>query len=39
MLLVINGGNEVQESNEFLKGLNVYNEIKEIDQRIRDKNG
>lgn len=39
MLLVINGGSDAQESNEFLKGLNVYNEIKLIDQRIKEKHG
>lgn len=39
MLLVINGGSEAQNTSEFLKDLNVYNQIKSIDQKIRDNTG
>lgn len=31
MLLVINGGSEAYNTSEFLKDLNVYNQIKSID--------
>jgi hypothetical protein len=38
MLLVLHGHAD-SESNEFLKQLHVFNEIREIDQRVRDRQG
>jgi hypothetical protein len=38
MLLVLHGKEE-SENNEFLKKLHVFNEIRQIDQRVRERQG